>query len=160
MLFTLRPLVLESQGLAAALEQLAAKTRETYGQEVTVEAEAGAADEMEVGKQGVVFFIAEEAVNNARKHAKAAHIWIRLWREGDLFRMDVEDDGVGFDAGAVESNYEARGSLGMVNLRERTELVSGVIRIYSAPQKGTRIALTVPLTVAAAERLHQNGFVG
>jgi len=160
MLFTLRPLVLESQGLVSALEQLAAKVHETYAQEVIVEAKAGAADDMEVGKQGVVFFIAEEAVNNARKHARAKHIWIRLWREGELFRMDVEDDGIGFDLGAVESNYEARGSLGMVNLRERTELVSGTIRIHAAPGKGTRISLTVPLTVAAAERLHKNGFVG
>ncbi len=160
MLFTLRPLVLESKGLVIALEQLAGKVRENYGQEVLVEATPGVADDMEVGKQGVVFFIAEEAVNNARKHAQAGHIWIRLWREGELFRMDVEDDGVGFDLGAVESNYEARGSLGMVNLRERTELVSGVIRIQSVAKQGTRVSLTVPLTVGAAERLHQNGFVG
>jgi signal transduction histidine kinase len=159
MLFTLRPLVLESQGLVSALEQLGAKVHETYNQEVLVEATPGVADDMEVGKQGVVFFIAEEAVNNARKHAQAPHIWIRLSREGELFRMDIDDDGVGFDLGAVESNYEARGSLGMVNLRERTELVSGVIRINSVAGKGTRISLTVPLTVAAAERLHQNGFV-
>lgn len=160
MLFTLRPLVLESQGLVPALEQLAAKMHETYTQEVLVEAQPGVAQDMEVGKQGVVFFIAEEAINNARKHAQAPHIWLRLSREGELFRMDIEDDGVGFDLGAVESNYEARGSLGMVNLRERTELVSGVIRITSVPGKGTRISLTVPLTIAAAERLHQNGFVG
>jgi len=160
MLFTLRPLVLESKGLVIALEQLAGKMRETYNQEVLMEAAAGVADDMEVGKQGVVFFIAEEAVNNARKHAQAPHIWIRLWREGELFRMDVEDDGIGFDLGAVESNYEARGSLGMVNLRERTELVSGVIRIQSVSQQGTRVSLTVPLSVGAAERLHQNGFVG
>src|SRR3990172_1730390 len=137
MFFTMRRLILESQGLASALEQLAGKMRETYNQEVLLEAEPGVADDMEVGKQGVVFFIAEEAVNNARKHAKAGHIWIRLWREGELFRLDVEDDGVGFDLGAVESNYEARGSLGMVNLRERTELVSGLIRLHPPPPKGT-----------------------
>jgi len=160
MLFTLRPLVLESQGLVSALEQLAAQVHENYKQEVLIEAQPGVAADMEVGKQGVVFFIAEEAVNNARKHAQAPHIWIRLSREGELFRMDIEDDGLGFDLGAVESNYEARGSLGMVNLRERTELVSGVIRITSVQGKGTRISLTVPLTVSAAERLHQNGFVG
>jgi len=160
MLFTLRPLVLESQGLVSALEQLAAQVHENYKQEVLIEAQPGVAADMEVGKQGVVFFIAEEAVNNARKHAQAPHIWIRLSREGELFRMDIEDDGLGFDLGAVESNYESRGSLGMVNLRERTELVSGVIRITSVQGKGTRISLTVPLTVSAAERLHQNGFVG
>lgn len=160
MLFTLRPLALESQGLISALEQLAGQVGETYQQDVIVEAEASVADDMELGKQGVVFFIIEEAVNNARKHAQASHIWIRLRREGELLLVEVEDDGIGFDLGAIESNYEARGSLGMVNLRERTELVSGVIRIRSAAGKGTRIALTVPLTITAAERLHQNGFVG
>jgi signal transduction histidine kinase len=112
MLFTLRPLVLESQGLVSALEQLAAQVHENYRQEVLVEAQPAVAADMEVGKQGVVFFIAEEAVNNARKHAQAKHIWIRLSREGELFRMNIEDDGLGFDLAAVESNYEARGSPG------------------------------------------------
>jgi signal transduction histidine kinase len=77
MLFTLRPLILESQGLVAALNQLADKVRETHGHNVIVEAQPGSAEQLELGKQGVVFFIAEEAINNARKHAEARHIWVR-----------------------------------------------------------------------------------
>ncbi len=107
MLFTLRPLALESQGLVSALEQLAGQVSETYQQDVKVEAEASVADDMELGKQGVVFFIIEEAVNNARKHAQAGHILIRLRREGELLLVEVKDDGIGFDLGAVE--FELRG---------------------------------------------------
>jgi signal transduction histidine kinase len=158
MLFTLRPLVLESGGLVAALEHLAGKMRETYGENVVIQAGEGAAADLEVGKQGVIFSIAEEAMNNARKHAKAKQIRARVWRKGDLFFLEVADDGVGFDVREVDAGYEARGSLGMVNLRERAELVNGVLRIDSAPGKGTRVALTCPLTEDAAERLHRPGF--
>lgn len=160
MLFTLRPLALESQGLVSALEQLAGTLQETYNQPMRIEAAPGVADDIEMGKLGVIFSIAEEAVNNARKHARASEIRLRLWREGELFRMDVEDNGVGFDVAAMEDSYESRGSLGMVNLHERAELVSGVMRILSQPGRGTTVSLTMPLTIEAADRLHRNGVGG
>lgn len=158
MLFTLRPLILESQGLVAALNQLAEKMRETHGQNVIVEAQPGAAEQLEIGKQGVVFYIAEEAINNARKHAQARHIWVRLRSKADLFFLEIEDDGVGFNVGAVDANYEQRGSLGMVNMRERTELVNGLLRIDSTEGVGTRIQVVVPLTDESAERLQRTGY--
>ena len=75
MLFTLRPLVLETEGLVSALQHLAGKMDDTHGQQVLVEADPGTMDDLELGKQGVLFYIAEEAVTNARKHAKArAHL--------------------------------------------------------------------------------------
>lgn len=157
MLFTLRPLILETEGLVAALQNLAGKVQETHGQQVLVEAEAGVADDLEMGKQGVLFYIAEEAINNARKHARAAHIWVRARRKGDLVYLEVEDDGVGFDVAEVTANYEQRGSLGMLNLHERAQLVNGLMRIDSAKGKGTRITAIVPLTGEAAERLHRPG---
>ena len=157
MLFTLRPLILESQGLVAALNQLAEKVRETHGQNVMVEAQPGAAEQLELGKQGVVFYIAEEAINNARKHAEARHIWVRLRMREEFFVLEVEDDGVGFNVGAVDTNYEQRGSLGMVNMRERAELVSGMLRIDSSEGIGTRITVYVPLSEESAERLQRTG---
>lgn len=160
MLFTLRPLVLESEGLVPALEQLSQKMMENHGQRVFIEAETNVIDDLEVGKQGVVFFIVEEAVNNARKHARAKHIWVRLRRKADLLRLEIEDDGVGFDLSSVESNYDQRESLGMVNLRERSELVNGVLHIDTAKGRGTTVAVTIPMTMEAAERLHRPGFGG
>lgn len=153
MLFTLRPLVLESQGLAAALKSLADKMRDNHGQNVIVEAEDGAEDMLDKHAQGVLFYIAEEAVNNARKHAEASVIRVRLRLRGDLFMLEIEDNGVGFNVGAVDASYDQRGSLGMVNMRERAELVNGVHRIESGEGRGTKISVLVPLTEDAEERL-------
>ena len=156
MLFTLRPLVLESQGLIATLESMAEKMKETFNQNVTIQADSRVMSEMEPAKQAVVFYIAEEAVNNARKHAQAHHIWVRLkiLREG-LGLLEVEDDGIGFDVDSVGANYESRGSLGMINLRERTELVNGMLRIDSAPGRGTRVQVVIPLNEEAVDRIRR-----
>jgi signal transduction histidine kinase len=153
MLFTLRPLVLESQGLTAALHQLAEKVKETHGQNVLVEAEPNMDERLELNHQGVLFYIVEEAVNNARKHAQAEHIWVRLKTQGDVLRVEIQDDGVGFNVGAVDGSYDRRGSLGMVNMRERAEMINGAVRIDSAEGRGTRVMVFVPLTEAARERL-------
>jgi signal transduction histidine kinase len=145
MLFTLRPLVLESQGLSAALKQLAEKMRDTHGQNVLVDTDPSVEELLEKNQQGVLFYIAEEAVNNARKHAQAEHIWVRLKANHDTLLLDIQDDGVGFNLGDVEDNYDRRGSLGMVNMRERADMLSGTVRIDSAEGKGTRITVFVPL---------------
>ncbi len=154
MLFTLRPLILESQGLSAAVKSMADKMRETYNQNVVVNIDENIAEQMEMGKQGVVFYIVEEAVTNARKHANASNIWVRLrpLQQG-MAVLEIEDDGVGFDVEAVNNAYEKRSSLGMVNLRERAELVNGLLNVQSAIGKGTKVSVYIPLTEEAADRL-------
>jgi len=155
MLFTLRPLILESQGLKAALQSMAEKMRETYAQHVVIDVNEQILDDLEMGKQGVIFYIVEEAVNNARKHAAASNIWVRLKPlEGGLSLLEIQDDGIGFDVNAVTKAYDKRGSLGMINLRERTELVNGLLNVQSQLGKGTLIQVYVPLTEEAADRLH------
>lgn len=155
MLFTLRPLILESQGLVAALHSLAEKMHENHNQNVIVQAEPGIDDRLEKHAQGVLFYIIEEAIGNARKHAEAEHIWVRLRLESpDMLRLDIEDDGVGFNVGEVDASYDQRTSLGMVNMRERTELINGQLKIQSAVGKGTRIRIRIPLTEEAREKLH------
>lgn len=157
MLFTLRPLVLESQGLIAALQAMADKMKETFGQQVVIQIDQSLADDIEMGKKGVIFYLAEEAVNNARKHAQAPQIYVRLAalpREPEIALLQIADNGVGFDVEAVNKSYDKRGSLGMVNLRERTELINGLLQIDSAPGKGTRINVYIPLSEDAADKLH------
>ena len=155
MLFTLRPLILESQGLTAALQAMAEKMRETFTQNVLINVDESVLENMEMGKQGVIFYIIEEAATNARKHASAVHIWVRLRPfETNIALLEIEDDGLGFDVEAVNKSYDKRGSLGMVNLRERTELVNGLMNMDSAPGKGTRVQVYIPLTEEAADRLH------
>jgi len=156
MLFTLRPLVLESQGLIAALDSMAQNMRDTYKQNVIIDADPQVVSQMELNKQGVIFYIAEEAVNNARKHAQASKIWVRIkTAEEDIGLFEVEDNGIGFDLGSVENGYDSRGSLGMVNMRERAELINGVMDIDTIPGKGTRIRMLIPFTEEATDRIRR-----
>ena len=145
MLFTLRPLVLETQGLRAALEQYVAKLRETERAAVVLEASPGVDQSLDSSTQGVLFYIIEEAIGNARKHARADTIWVRLSAPpGGGFVAEVEDDGVGFDVADVQAGYDERGSLGMVNMRERAELIGAQLAIASRPGHGTRVRIVVP----------------
>ncbi|MFN8435154.1 MAG: GAF domain-containing sensor histidine kinase [Anaerolineales bacterium] len=157
MLFTLRPLILESQGLGAAIQSMADKMMETFSQRVVVEIDDRAVQQLEMGKQGVIFYIIEEAVNNARKHAAAEAITVRL-RQVDtgIVLLEIQDNGAGFDVKAITQNYDKRSSssLGMINLQERAELVNGLLNIDSAPGKGTNVQVYIPLTEEAADRLH------
>lgn len=158
MLFTLRPLALESQGLEAALRVMAEKMRETYHQKVIVEVDPRAVEMLKPEKQTVLFSLAEEAVTNARKHARASQIIVRLKmvaRDNSLAALEVLDNGVGFDVEAVNRSYDGRGSLGMVNMRERAELINGLLKVSSIPRKGTRVQVVVPLTDEATDRLQR-----
>jgi len=154
MLFTLRPLILESEGLKAALKSMSDKMSETFSQNVIIDVDDEIIRQMEMGKQGVVFYIIEEAVGNARKHASAANIWVRLRPfQPNVALLEVEDDGIGFDLAAVDQAYDRRSSLGLVNLRERSELVNGILDIQSTIGKGTKVIVYIPLTGEAADRL-------
>jgi signal transduction histidine kinase len=152
MLFTLRPLVLETQGLTPALQQFAEKMKDTHDLNVVVQAQQGVDELLESYQQGVLFYIVEEAVGNARKHANAAHIWVRLYRRERFVIVEVQDDGVGFDVDATTSSYEKRGSLGMVNMRERAALAEGTLHVESAQGKGTQISVIVPVKAPSPDQ--------
>lgn len=145
MLFTLRPLVLETQGLIPALEQYVQKLKES-DDSIEIILDVGRwSDRLNKDAQGVIFYIIEEAVSNARKHSQAHHLWIRLHENGGELQAEVRDDGVGFEVMSVQATYDKRGSLGMINMEERTQLVGGTLSVASAPGQGTRISLNVPL---------------
>ena len=157
MLLTLRPLILESQGLTAAVQAMSDKMMETFSQKVVVNIDERITSQLEMGKQGVIFYIIEEAVNNARKHAAAETITVRLAQmDVGITILEISDNGVGFDVQAMSQAYDKRSSssLGMVNLRDRAELVNGLLQIDSAPGKGTKVPVYIPLSEDAADRLH------
>ncbi len=146
MLFTLRPLILETQGLKAALEQYLKKLRETDTISFHLEASPRVEKALDQEAQGVIFYIIEEAIGNARKHSQADNLWVRLYfPSSDVFVAEVEDDGKGFNVEAVQVSYDQRGSLGLINMHERAEMVNGQFNMSSAPGEGTKITLTVPL---------------
>ncbi len=144
MLFTLRPLILETQGLTAALKQYIRKLEET--DDINFHLQLQPVDDyLETDAQGGIFYIIEEAITNARKHAQATNLWVRMGIREGSFVVQIEDDGGGFDVDNMQARYDERGSLGMINLHERTELLGGQIRVESAPGRGTRITVIVPL---------------
>ncbi len=149
MLFTLRPVVLETQGLQVAVEQLVTKLQETGDLPVRLQI-ANIEDKIDVNLKAVAWFITEEALNNARKYAQAKNIWVRMSVRENYFVAEIEDDGVGFDMEATMSNYDQRGSFGLLNMQERADLVNGRTSIKSEKGKGTKVTLVAPLNREAA----------
>lgn len=146
-MFALRPLSLETSGLSSALTQLAEKMGKTYGQNMKVTVDPNAEYHLSQEQQGTLFYLIEEASNNARKHAQASLIDVRVILEGHHVVTRVQDNGKGFDMAQVGRNYEGRGSFGMVNMRERAELIGGQLDMKSAPGRGTLITVMVPVAL-------------
>jgi len=149
LLFELRPLVLETQGLVPALETFLTRLQKeeagtTFHLEVKTERGDAQLTRRDPRDEAAIFAIVQEAVKNALKHARADNIWVQLVEQAGTLTVMVRDDGVGFDVAAVESVYEQRGSLGMVNIRERAELLGGRLALQSAPGQGTKVVLHVP----------------
>ncbi|MEM7116858.1 MAG: GAF domain-containing sensor histidine kinase [Chloroflexota bacterium] len=156
MLFTLRPLVIETQGLGPAIQTVMNRLKEAGGLEMRlVGGEHG--NLLNETAQGVVFSIIEEAIGNARKHADAKVVEVRLWQEENLFVADIQDDGLGFDQQSVTQNYSSRGSLGLINMRERAERIDGSLSIESRPNEGTAVRLVVPLDKHGRRRNNNHG---
>lgn len=152
LLFELRPLVLETQGLGAALEVFLERRQkdieETQKTKLTLELNAhdpnGDISRQEDNIEATIFAIVQETVNNAIKHAKADNIVVSLQETPNGVHASIKDDGKGFDLENVMKNYETRGSLGMINLRERAESVGAEFSIKSQAGDGTQIAVYVP----------------
>jgi signal transduction histidine kinase len=163
MLFTLRPLALEDEGLVVALNTMATKMDDVFKQKVRIQVDSQLLGQLELGKQTVIFYLVEEALNNARKHAQASEIIVRLFfhpKAANIAVLEIADNGVGFDVKAVMNSYTQRSSMGMVNLQERSELIDGSLQIDSVIGKGTRVRVLIPLDQEAKDRLQQNELSG
>ena len=143
MLFVMRPVILETQGLIPALNQFAEKLNMTESLEIVVRNQSYDG-QLDSNAEGVVFAIIEEAVGNARKHSQATRINVNLLAQnGNLF-VEVKDNGVGFDIEATKASYDQRSSLGLINMDERAQEIGGRSILESEPGKGTRLRLQVP----------------
>ncbi len=148
MLFELRPLALETQGLQVTLEQYLARFKSAdtnSGTEIVLETKDVEDVALDTKTEGTLFNIIQEGVNNALKHARASRIWVQLNRKGNMLRAVVKDDGVGFDRNKVLRSYEKRGSFGLLNIDERARLVGGYAELNSTPGEGTIIEVVVPI---------------
>lgn len=146
-LFELRPLILETQGLIPALE---AYVQQLQGSEIFgIHLKApGTLPKMDDAVAATIFAIVQEAVTNVKKHASARDVWLRLLAENGWLKIEIEDNGSGFDYQAVERDYDRQGSIGLLSMRERAELIDGHVEIESRttpPHPGTRVILRVPI---------------
>ena len=149
LLFKQRPVVLDTQGLFPALETVVQQLRESRELDVGLEVRCAPVRLPGRGDR-TVFSIVQESLGNARKHAPGARVQIGVEHCDDRLIIKVSDDGPGFDVTAVQSTYDKRGSLGLLNMSERAQQLGGSVEIDSAPGAGTRVTLIVPITPPAA----------
>jgi PAS domain S-box-containing protein len=138
---SLHPLQLETLGLEAAvrwhLSQFLGATHTQW--ELHIE---GGLDKLSSNITVVAFRLIQEAVNNVAKHSQAASVRISLIREAGQLRLEILDDGCGFDIG--DASREAR-SLGLTSMHERVASLNGKMKISSISGMGTRITAVLPV---------------
>jgi signal transduction histidine kinase len=144
MLFAMRPVILETQGLVPALNQYAERLNQTESFQVRV-VNKGYSGQLDGEAEGVIFAIIEEAVGNAKKHAQATEIRISLVVRTEELVVEIRDNGVGFDVQKTQSTYDQRTSLGLINMSERAEIVGGECTLESKPGRGTAVKVMLPL---------------
>jgi len=136
----LRPAPLENVGLVAALRDQCEALGYRTGAEVSVTIGAlPAEDRLPLRAQEQLFRMAQEALANIARHARAQHVWLRLEQDGDAMLLEIRDDGQGFDTAT------ARGGMGLSNLRERARALGAEAQIESAPGHGATISIRAPL---------------
>jgi signal transduction histidine kinase len=143
-LFDLRPLVLDSEtgGLVAALTHFLERFRDSPGPQMHLIAEYP--ERLGHNAELTVFAIIQEAVNNVLKHGAAQNCWIELSEPPEKFVATIRDDGAGFDVQKIRSEYESRGSWGLLSMLERAALIDGRLQVISQPGKGAVVSLEVP----------------
>jgi signal transduction histidine kinase len=149
-LFELRPVVLETQGLIAALAEYVNQLRNLESFVVHFSSVRHVNYDSTVA--GTIFSIVQEAINNIKRHANARNVWFTLEVRNDRLIVTLRDDGEGFDVAAIEANYDKRGSLGILNMRERAHLIEADLQIQSriqSPQRGTLVQLNIPLPTSS-----------
>jgi len=140
----LSPPVLYDAGLGAAMAWLARQTEEKHELEVrgTVAADTEPA---ELGTRILLFQAARELLFNVVKHAQASLAEIKLTRTDGQIRLEVGDNGIGFDAEQLNHHAGSRSGFGLLSIRERLELIGGRFEMDSAVGRGSRMVLYAPV---------------
>ncbi len=145
----LRPPVLEERGLLPALRE----TLVRFGADQGVDTEfAGRVDvPLPEDLETLAYRVVQEALSNAAKHAQATQVMVMVQANDSQLRVEVEDDGQGFDAGLAR-DFLRDGRVGLASMRERVELASGSFVVRSSPGRGTSIVASLPLDELAPSR--------
>ncbi len=139
----LRPVSLDILGLKDSIVRYAEQYEEEYA--ITVELDLQGLDNLTPPVELAVFRILQEQLANVRKHSNADWVRVRAFLENGDLVLTVEDNGVGFDPSGLSKSQESGKHLGIMAMRERAELLGGELFIDSAPGKGTRITVRIPM---------------
>jgi signal transduction histidine kinase len=139
----LRPAELGERGLASALPAFVDDWADTFDIPATVQVRGLAADRFPPDVELTIYRIAQEALTNVGKHARAASVNVRLEQRRGRLVLTVADDGCGM-APDEDSTPEHPG-MGLVAMRERAELAGGTIEVRTAPGNGTSVIVSLPL---------------
>jgi two-component system sensor histidine kinase DegS len=142
-IFDLRPTMLQDRGLVATVEHYIA----TYQSLFPMAIEFHATDELSrltVDQELTAFRVIQEAIQNARKHARASRVNVDVRLRESTLAVMIEDNGRGFSPDRVTTHI--MGGAGLRGMRERAALVGGDIAIESAPGEGTKIELSLPIS--------------
>ncbi|MBB6674983.1 sensor histidine kinase [Cohnella nanjingensis] len=148
LLLHLRPIHLEGKRLSQAIPELVKEMKAKVDVDISLDMD----DELPLNKgvENHLFRMVQEALSNTLRHARATKMDIALHRRGETVRLAIRDNGVGFD---VQEKKHA--SYGLVSMEERVNELGGSLNVASAPGKGTRIEIRVP--IVAEERGWEDG---
>ena len=141
----LRPPQLDQLGLVEALGWLVDRQHAATGARIDLECAGLEAARPSAALESACFRIAQEAMTNAVRHAKAGEIRMKIESDGTLLKLTVRDDGVGFDQESARGTAAKSGSMGLISMEERASLAGGRLRVRSVPGAGTAVTATFPL---------------
>jgi two-component system sensor histidine kinase UhpB len=140
----LRPSALDDLGLSAAVDWYARDFMKKRGLTAEVSVDYPP-QQLSIHSETSLFRIIQEALNNVVQHAEASHVEVLLNGDMDSVRLQVKDNGRGFEAARVMKNLNGRQSLGLHGMAERASLLGGTLEIESKPGQGTQITVEIPL---------------
>jgi signal transduction histidine kinase len=140
----LRPSVLDDLGLLPTLEELTLDMKRQVGLETEFRA-SGERRRLSSEVELTLFRIAQEALSNIRRHARATKVTTTVELADTAVRMRIEDDGIGFRPPKLTDDLRAEDGLGLIGMHERVRLLGGSLRIESEPGRGTAVIAEVPV---------------
>jgi signal transduction histidine kinase len=138
LIFELRPPILETKGLAPALQNRLEMVEGRSGLEAEFRAEG--VDALPADIEEGLYRIAQEVLNNILKHAQAHKVTVQLGRKQQQVMLEITDDGIGFEPTTIQE----KGGLGLEGMKERVALLGGHLRVCSKPGQGTTVQVEVP----------------
>ena len=144
-----RPAILDDFGLAQTLEWFLGQFSRQTGIKVCLSGEISEAA-LPPGAPIHLYRIVQEAMSNVARHSGAREAWVSLAEEGGMLRLEIRDNGAGFEPGSQASRS---GGVGLMGMRERAEHLNGSLEVKSSPGNGTLISVSVP----RQDRLYTEG---